>query len=1482
MESGDNVKVFVRVRPSNKREEKSTSCILVRDQSSVILDARPPKIFTYDYVADENSTQESIFEQVGKPIADSCITGYHGTIFAYGQTGSGKTFTIQGALTDKGEEIHEIRGLIPRVLEYIFHLMNKRQRENPCLEYFTTCSYLEIYNEQITDLLNPSQAKLQIRDDVKKGIFVENLVEEAVSTADQAYRLLKYGATNRHVGKTAMNETSSRSHSVFTIYIQSKETKAGVTAVKYSRLHLIDLAGSERQKSTEATGLRLKEAGNINKSLSVLGNVIRALVEVANGRDQFVHYRDSKLTFLLKDSLGGNSKTSIIATISPSDKCLGETLSTLKFAQRAKLIRNKAVINEESSSSMIQMQAELKRLRSELATTQAELAVAKNHSDESSFDDHHRAEFDKECNLSPSSQSSAQSTENVHEVEAALYLALDREQIFEEEKQKLFTKIESLQMLIERKEYFLQSTKMILRLREARLERVKNGAEDKDEDTKALKEEIDQLKAQIAHHPDVARFAIENLELRELIEYYETNFDEQIEERSSEIVKLRDFVYELSCTVKKLIEDKHKLLELYSKGANSPSKSHVQSELQRWKYEQELERLRSELDSVQNEYSQERRKWQQREIQLASDLTATQQQLNEAEESFNQTLFSKQLEVDRVTDQNRDTIKLLQGTYENELKNLQEGFEMSETLSKKANLTILTLEKQISQLAEDKDRLESQVRERDETIRRMKKNINKVTDENRRMSICFAAEDVQAVRDKKLEEDNKVLGRQIGQLQMTCEAQSQQITKQEREASELKQKHQQEREELEAKWMSEKSSVEQLSTQLAEMKEENESLSEEAEYRKNQIEQYQKSQVELEGVIEGLKKDVSSSVDEIQALRNTIERQREVLESSSSNAEKISTLMADNAKLQDDLLKSKEEVDKHQNSLTAAQKQIEELQESIRGLEQDGKAKNDTIDSLKEFVENMRGKLNAKDDELRALNCELEDKKAELRDSKERETQLLQVQERYEKLTIEKDEMQEKYETQHGELLNELKYKHEEVKQIKQQLSDREQELQRSIDSAQADIESLMLKNKQYEEIISELRADHASALKEAESRRVSEVNALEEQVSQLQSEHNNDQLTITQLRADYATLSNDLIEKKVLSVEYSKQSENLKQLQSEIIQLRSVQEEMVKLKLRCDQLNSDLTTTKSKERKLTEMAEQWEQTRERKNKEIAKLKSDVQLMVSNEAKMKDQFGQYDTQIRELKDELNKSFQTSQQYLQEIKRVKLSQEQAHEECLSLKKKIELLNEDCLKLADEKRALEAANDKLNKQVTELVGHGNIKQKIHHHTKLKEEYNTIKKQHETLLGEMKQKEQIVKQLVAQLNKLKPTDPKAKTYEQAALASIEEEEKLKRALKSRETEVETLRGELKCILDKVTSLHGEETVTETSKALSILTTVQESMQQKNNSIENLQFQVDLQLKEVSLLRKLKDLNEKPGVQKSSPAKALRDNKENLPQNI
>lgn len=180
--------------------------------------------------------------------------------------------------------------------------------------------------------------------------------------------IIQTGAKNRHVGSTSMNKESSRSHSVLTTIIETKQMKAGgVWHIKTSRFHIIDLAGSERSKYTNAVGERLKEAGMINKSLSALGNVINSLVDISEGKSRHVHYRDSKLTFLLRDSLGGNSKTVIIANISPSSLCYGETLSTLKFAQRAKLIRNKAVINEDSSGTIQLLKAEIIRLQKELA-----------------------------------------------------------------------------------------------------------------------------------------------------------------------------------------------------------------------------------------------------------------------------------------------------------------------------------------------------------------------------------------------------------------------------------------------------------------------------------------------------------------------------------------------------------------------------------------------------------------------------------------------------------------------------------------------------------------------------------------------------------------------------------------------------------------------------------------------------------------------------------------------------------------------------------------------------------------------------------------------------------------------------------------------------------------------------------------------------------------------------------------------------------
>ncbi|KAJ1972025.1 Kinesin-like protein kif15, partial [Dimargaris cristalligena] len=334
--------------------------------------AAKSETFTFDFVTGPETEQRNMFESVGRRIVDRCLEGYNGTIFAYGQTGSGKTYTMQGAgsLTDM---TNDARGLIPRCMEYLFQrIAEKAAADEQPVEYLCKASYLEIYNENIHDLLDPACSMRSIREDINRGIFVDGITEETITNPTDAYRLFERGATNRHVSSTAMNRESSRSHSVLTLIIQSKSTTGDLVDVRESRFNLVDLAGSERQKTAGTSGQRLKEAANINKSLSALGSVINALVEAANGKLRHVHYRDSKLTFLLRDSLGGNSITWIIANTSPATINAAESLGTLKFAQRAKMIKNKAIVNQDTQGSVAQLQAELKKLRMEIALLKAE------------------------------------------------------------------------------------------------------------------------------------------------------------------------------------------------------------------------------------------------------------------------------------------------------------------------------------------------------------------------------------------------------------------------------------------------------------------------------------------------------------------------------------------------------------------------------------------------------------------------------------------------------------------------------------------------------------------------------------------------------------------------------------------------------------------------------------------------------------------------------------------------------------------------------------------------------------------------------------------------------------------------------------------------------------------------------------------------------------------------------------------------------
>uniref|UniRef100_A0A3P9J347 Kinesin family member 15 n=1 Tax=Oryzias latipes TaxID=8090 RepID=A0A3P9J347_ORYLA len=512
----DSIKVFIRVRPLTHGTGLTTDgdqnlCLTVTSPNTIRLLSKPePRTFTYDHVADMDTSQDSVFNIVAKNIVESCMNGYNGTIFAYGQTGSGKTFTMLGP-SELDNFTDEMRGVIPRSFEYLFFLINREvEKSAKSKNFLCKCSFIEIYNEQIYDLLDTASASLFLRENIKKGVFVEGAVEKFVSSAAEAYQVLSTGWRNRRVASTSMNRESSRSHAVFTMTLESKETKNEVVNIRTSQLNLVDLAGSERQKDTHTEGSRLKEASSINRSLMCLGQVIMALVDVSNGKNRHICYRDSKLTFLLRDSLGGNAKTYIIANVHPGSKCFGETLSTLHFAQRAKLIKNKAVINEDTQGNVRQLQAEVRKLKEQLAQVQGYQGV--QHSRDV-------APGGPEFSMGLSVENH-QDPQNQAKYMSAVRLWKKTE----EERKMLLKKVAQLEEAWTQKDRFIHSSRMIIRFREdhiSRLEKKIKAGQTSLSDTESqavidqLKEEIKILSDQVEHHPKMTRYAAENYSLRE-------------------------------------------------------------------------------------------------------------------------------------------------------------------------------------------------------------------------------------------------------------------------------------------------------------------------------------------------------------------------------------------------------------------------------------------------------------------------------------------------------------------------------------------------------------------------------------------------------------------------------------------------------------------------------------------------------------------------------------------------------------------------------------------------------------------------------------------------------------------------------------------------------------------------------------------------------------------------------------------------------
>ncbi|XP_069769579.1 kinesin-like protein KIF15 [Narcine bancroftii] len=644
---GDSIKVCVRVRPLKNGTELCSDgdhglCLSVAPPKNIRLCSKPePKVFTYDHVADMDTTQEAVFSAVGRGIIESCMNGYNGTIFAYGQTGSGKTFTMMGPSDDSNNFTHNLRGIIPRSFEYLFYLINRESaKAGRGKSFLCKCSFIEIYNEQIFDLLDPASTGLFLRENIKTGVFIEGVIEQVVMSAAEAYQVLSKGWQNRKVASTSMNRESSRSHAVFTLAVESKETANGLVNIRMSRLNLVDLAGSERQKDTQAEGLRLKEASSINLSLSCLGHVIMGLVDMAHGKSRHIAYRDSKLTFLLRDSLGGNAKTYIIANVHPGSKYFGETLSTLQFARRAKLIKNKAIVNEDTQGNILQLQAEIKKLKEQLS-------------------EQSKGQIIQEVEARRDAMPVKGQVTGGGEWKNCFVQAMLLWEKSESQNQVLKEKVGQLKDLCGKKEKRIQSTKMIVKFREtniAHLEKIMQGShtdlapDEKDTVIIQLKEEIQILKEQIEQDSRVASYAMENRALREENKYL--NSLENVK-HAKEITLQRTAELEKAFLEASTLEKNTEAQASYL----SPLKVENVSAVSQQRLKARLLQAQSELSSLRQEYEEFQELSKKKQVELESEVHTLEKANHHLENILEATKAHTRQEVFQLNKLHVETIK---------------------------------------------------------------------------------------------------------------------------------------------------------------------------------------------------------------------------------------------------------------------------------------------------------------------------------------------------------------------------------------------------------------------------------------------------------------------------------------------------------------------------------------------------------------------------------------------------------------------------------------------------------------------------------------------------------------------------------------------------------------------------------------------------------------------------------------------------------
>nr|Q9GYZ0.1 RecName: Full=Kinesin-like protein KIF15; AltName: Full=Kinesin-related protein KRP180 [Strongylocentrotus purpuratus]AAG01844.1 kinesin-like protein KRP180 [Strongylocentrotus purpuratus] len=1391
---GDAIKVFVRVRPSESHDADAAfgQCLEVRLPDTIIMHSKPePKVFTYDHVTAANTTQESVFTAVGKRIIESCVGGFNGTIFAYGQTGSGKTFTMLGPCEDGDNFHHEMRGVIPRSFEYLFSLVNReREKHGDRYEFLCRCSFLEIYNEQIYDLLDPASLGLHLRENMKKGVFVDGLIERAVASASEAYGVLQAGWHNRRVAATSMNRESSRSHAVFTVSIESKEKKAGVSNIRVSQLHLVDLAGSERQKDTKAIGVRLKEAGSINKSLSILGNVIMALVDIAHGKQRHVPYRDSKLSFLLRDSLGGNAKTYIIANVHPDAKCFGETLSTLKFARRAKMIKNRAVVNEDTQGNVMHLQAEIRRLREALCMKGAEGSIPRGPSESG---DSQMSNSSTESNGPVSGQQSGSSSSS--KWKKYFLEAMSLRDIVEVEKREMREKVSSLEELCSKRDQVISSNKMIIKFRNSTidmLQKTKNKAllkEDRDLLNENLKKEIEQLQEQLEHNPFVMRYVVENQSLR--AQNKKLKMMEAVRSGEAMAATKAEELETLFLELREGLSKNRRYSSTPVDGEKVPTSTLVILKSQ-------IKKLQDELENAKQEHAEQEEMTRTTRLDLESELAAYKKANLDMEKTLQGMKIKNRMDRDAMNDIHMQTIKSIttpkKVTYQLRSRTVlrtageetpggpgfaglsdngsplrshstnslppsgdilvtnsspamsEEGIideEMPEHVIEQCN-EALTIE--LQKLQDKNANLQQQLEEHESQKHKMLQNSSKLDHQLQQITELYSTESQAWQEHEKdlttrlaeatiqistLQRDYEMTRGEAEDFKVMLQAADKEIGQEKKQKSKVTQDWDRVRAALDAQVVRLENEMCGQSRELENLTEDREQLQDAYNTLQAEHEFQQQREADLENRLKGKKAEITQLQEEIQ-------KHLEKLDSERDKSMRLTAELRQGDNTKKDLLDAQELIDQFREErddllhrldtealkLSSSKEDLETVNSALTAIKKTDVEQKEALSSLMAALQGQKGMVKDKEEQLASMQMQLEDTRgqvslleAALEEGKASgaglQSQIAALEDR---MHAQAGEYQEQIEqmradamdaNQHQkELLKELEKQSEELTQLHKQMKEKEEEYETKESEHKDTIESL---EEQLEEVKTNLSTvvvelDEPESKKrkmaDAQAMEIESLRDSEKRFKELSSVYDNmrDQMNeeIRSLKMKADELEDVRISKEILQAQHTALTYEIEQVRNEMAEKES------SLKDEVNHLKRDM------ERQKTVLASMLRD----KDEAVEKLYT-VQTTLD--------------QVKANEEILQENMD---QVMEELDRTSALESTHFKEKEDIKSKLEEEREEKSKLTKDLTRLKEVYEEAEKKITELGGHQNPKQKIHHLQAVKSENYFLKEEVESL--------------------------------------------------------------------------------------------------------------------------------------------------------